>query len=39
MPIAGDDEEAKRVVAALIDQIGFDVVDAGDPAPVATGWS
>jgi hypothetical protein len=29
IPISGDDKEAKRSVAALIDQIGFDPVDAG----------
>jgi predicted dinucleotide-binding enzyme len=29
IPISGDDEEAKRVVAALIAEIGFDAVDAG----------
>jgi predicted dinucleotide-binding enzyme len=29
IPISGDDEEAKRVVAELVDQIGFDAVDAG----------
>jgi 8-hydroxy-5-deazaflavin:NADPH oxidoreductase len=29
IPIAGDDEEAKRAVAELVDQIGFDPVDAG----------
>jgi 8-hydroxy-5-deazaflavin:NADPH oxidoreductase len=29
IPISGDDEEAKRTVASLIDQIGFDPVDAG----------
>jgi predicted dinucleotide-binding enzyme len=29
VPIAGDDREAKRLVAGLIDQIGFDSVDAG----------
>ena len=29
IPIAGDDAEAKRLVAALIDEIGFDAVDAG----------
>jgi predicted dinucleotide-binding enzyme len=29
IPISGDDEEAKRIVAELIDQIGFDPVDAG----------
>lgn len=32
IPISGDDEEAKRVVAELIDQIGFDAVDAGSLA-------
>ena len=34
LPIAGDDPEAKAVVSALIDEIGFDVVDAG---PLAAG--
>jgi len=29
IPISGNDEEAKRTVAELIDQIGFDAVDAG----------
>jgi 8-hydroxy-5-deazaflavin:NADPH oxidoreductase len=29
IPISGDDEEAKRVVAKLVDEIGFDAVDAG----------
>jgi predicted dinucleotide-binding enzyme len=29
IPISSDDEEAKRTVAELIDQIGFDPVDAG----------
>jgi 8-hydroxy-5-deazaflavin:NADPH oxidoreductase len=29
IPISGDDEEAKRTVAELIDQIGFDPIDAG----------
>ena len=29
LPIAGDDAEAKAVVAALVDSFGFDVVDAG----------
>jgi predicted dinucleotide-binding enzyme len=29
IPISGDDEHAKRTVAELIDQIGFDPVDAG----------
>jgi predicted dinucleotide-binding enzyme len=33
--IAGDDAEAKAVVARLIDQFGFDVVDAG---PLKEGW-
>jgi predicted dinucleotide-binding enzyme len=33
--IAGDDADAKRVVAHLIDQFGFDVVDAG---PLREGW-
>jgi 8-hydroxy-5-deazaflavin:NADPH oxidoreductase len=32
VPISGDDEEAKRTVANLIDQIGFDPVDAGSLA-------
>jgi 8-hydroxy-5-deazaflavin:NADPH oxidoreductase len=29
IPISGDDEESKLIVAELIDQIGFDAVDAG----------
>src|SRR5262245_26157262 len=29
IPISGDDPEAKGMVAALIDEIGFDAVDAG----------
>ncbi len=33
--IAGDDETAKATVARLIDQFGFDTVDAG---PLAEGW-
>jgi 8-hydroxy-5-deazaflavin:NADPH oxidoreductase len=33
--IAGDDREAKATVARLIDQFGFDVLDAG---PLAEGW-
>ncbi len=33
--IAGDDSDAKQKVAALIDQFGFDAVDAG---PLAEGW-
>ena len=34
LPIAGDDAETKRTVAALIEEFGFDVVDAG---PLAEG--
>ncbi|GLY29059.1 NAD(P)-binding domain-containing protein [Kineosporia sp. NBRC 101731] len=30
LPIAGDDTEAKATVAALIDTLGYDTVDAGD---------
>ena len=30
IPIAGDDEEAKRVVAELVDELGFEPVDLGD---------
>jgi predicted dinucleotide-binding enzyme len=33
--IAGDDREAKATVSALIDQFGFDTVDAG---PLKEGW-
>ncbi|MFE9248343.1 NADPH-dependent F420 reductase [Streptomyces sp. NPDC007088] len=29
LPVAGDDEEAKRLVLRLVDEIGFDAVDAG----------
>jgi predicted dinucleotide-binding enzyme len=29
IPISGDDQEAKRTRADLIDEIGFDAVDAG----------
>lgn len=29
IPISGEDKDAKRTVAALIDEIGFDAVDAG----------
>ncbi|MEU4271732.1 NAD(P)-binding domain-containing protein [Streptomyces sp. NPDC026092] len=29
LPVAGDDEVAKKTVRALIDQLGFDTVDAG----------
>jgi predicted dinucleotide-binding enzyme len=35
LPIAGDDEAAKTVVADLIESIGFDVVDAG---ALSEGW-
>jgi len=35
LPIAGNDADAKRVVAKLFDQFGFDIVDAG---PLAEGW-
>jgi predicted dinucleotide-binding enzyme len=29
LPVAGDDDEAKRLVMRLIDELGFDAVDAG----------
>lgn len=35
LAIAGDDVEAKTVVAGLIDELGFDVVDVG---PLSEGW-
>ena len=35
LAVAGDDESAKRTVAGLLDDLGFDVVDAG---PLAEGW-
>jgi 8-hydroxy-5-deazaflavin:NADPH oxidoreductase len=35
LAIAGDDAEAKKVVAGFIDAIGYDVVDAG---PLSEGW-
>ena len=35
LPVAGDDEEAKDVVLALVDELGFDGVDAG---PLAESW-
>jgi predicted dinucleotide-binding enzyme len=35
LAIAGDDAEAKATVAAFIDSVGFDVVDAG---PLSEGW-
>ena len=35
LPISGDDAEAKTTVAALFDDLGYDVLDAG---PLAEGW-
>jgi 8-hydroxy-5-deazaflavin:NADPH oxidoreductase len=35
LPVAGDDPEAKDVVLALIDELGFDGVDAG---PLSDSW-
>jgi predicted dinucleotide-binding enzyme len=35
LAIAGDDADARKTVGALIDEFGFDVVDAG---PLAEGW-
>ncbi|KWT62810.1 NADP oxidoreductase [Streptomyces albus subsp. albus] len=35
LPIAGDDGDAKRTAAALIDRLGFDTVDVG---PLAESW-
>lgn len=35
LPMAGDDNAAKAVVSKLMDEFGFDVVDAG---PLAEGW-
>jgi predicted dinucleotide-binding enzyme len=35
IPIAGDDERAKETIFEILDQLGFDVVDAG---PLAEGW-
>lgn len=35
LPLAGDDAAAKATVAALTDEIGYDVVDVG---PLAEGW-
>jgi 8-hydroxy-5-deazaflavin:NADPH oxidoreductase len=35
LPIAGDDADAKKTVTELLDQFGFDAVDAG---PLAEGW-
>ena len=35
LAIAGDDSDAKKWVAALIDELGFDAYDVG---PLAEGW-
>jgi predicted dinucleotide-binding enzyme len=35
LPVAGDDAEAKALVATLIDEFGFDAVDAG---PLSESW-
>jgi predicted dinucleotide-binding enzyme len=35
LPIAGDDEAAKRTVTAFLDAVGFDAYDVG---PLAEGW-
>ncbi|MFF5535097.1 NADPH-dependent F420 reductase [Streptomyces cinerochromogenes] len=35
LPVAGDDEDAKRTVRTLIDELGFDTVDAGT---IADSW-
>lgn len=35
LPVAGDSDEAKVTVQALVNEIGFDVVDAG---PLSEGW-
>src|SRR5471030_181457 len=35
LPIAGDDEEGKAIVASLLNEFGFDVVDAG---ALSEGW-
>ncbi len=35
LPIAGDDAEAKALVAGLFDDLGYDVIDAG---PLSEGW-
>jgi predicted dinucleotide-binding enzyme len=35
LPIAGDDADAKAQVAALLDKLGYDTVDAG---PLSKGW-
>ena len=35
LPVAGDDPEARETVVALIDELGFDAVDAG---PLSESW-
>jgi predicted dinucleotide-binding enzyme len=35
LPVAGDDARAKQVVIGLVDELGFDGVDAG---PLADSW-
>ena len=35
LPISGDDVQAKRIVTGLLDQFGYDTVDAG---PLSEGW-
>ena len=35
LPIAGDDDDAKRIVTGFIDSLGYDVVDAG---ALSEGW-
>ena len=35
LPIAGDDADGKKIVSALVDELGFDPVDAG---PLAESW-
>jgi len=35
LPVAGDDPEAKATVATLLDEFGFDTIDAG---PLSEGW-
>lgn len=35
LPIAGDDEDGKKIVSALVDELGFDPVDAGT---IAESW-
>ena len=35
LPIAGDDSDAKQAVVELLDEFGFDAVDAGS---LAEGW-